>query len=161
MTEQLTIGELISWIESRNDSGAIRFEPGTYNKFAGDISKAPKAARDILERIRIINACSLHTAAMIYSTSWGMFQSMGFNIYANPSTTTISEYLSSPRLQAEQFVAFLKRTGLQDFTPTMLAKDQASRFKFSMKYNGSIVYDSPMCAALRHFGISVVVPDGN
>lgn len=159
--EQLTIAELVAWIESRGNAGAVRFEPGTYNKFAGDVMKAPKAALEILLRIQLVNKCSLHTAAMIYSTSWGMYQSMGFNIYADPSDTPISEYLSSPRLQAAQFVAFLKRNGLQDFTPGNLAEDQKRRYKFSMKYNGSIAYEQSMIVALRHFGLSVVVPTGN
>lgn len=155
--EQLTIAELISWIESRNNSGAMRFEPATYNKFAGDIAKLNKVVRDILARIQIVNRCSVHTAAMIYSTSWGAFQMMGFNIYAEDGAVPVSEYLASPRIQGTDFVAFLKRNGLQDFTPGKLAKDQSARFKFSTKYNGSIAYDEPMRAALEHFGLTVAV----
>lgn len=153
--EQLTIAELISWIESRNNIGAMRFEPATYNKFAGDIAKLNKTVREILARIQIVNRCSVHTAAMIYSTSWGAFQMMGFNVYAQDGAVPISEYLASPRVQSADFLAFLKRVGLQDFTPGKLAKDQSARYKFSTKYNGSIAYDEPMRAALEHFGLAV------
>lgn len=153
--EQLTMAEVVAWIESRNNAGAMRFEPATYNKFAGDVAKLNKAVRDILARIQIVNRCSVHTAAMIYSTSWGAFQMMGFNVYADDGAVPISEYLASPRIQAADFVAFLKRSGLQDFTPGKLAKDQSARYKFSTKYNGSIAYDTALCAALAHFGLTV------
>lgn len=157
--EQLTIAELIGWIESRNNSGAVRFEPATYNKFAGDIAQLNKAVREILARIQIVNKCSVHTAAMIYSTSWGAYQMMGFNVYAQDGAVPISEYLALPRVQGEDFLAFLKRNGLQDFTPVKLAKDQALRYKFSTKYNGSIAYDEAMRAALEHFGLAVAQND--
>lgn len=153
--EQLTIGELVAWIESRGDAAAIRFEPTVYNKFAGNISLLPKAVQVILQRIQIVNRCNVHTAAMIYSSSWGAYQSMGFNVYADECETTISDYLGSPRLQAAQFNAFLKRSGLADFTPGKLAADQAARYKFSIKYNGSIAYETGMINALTHFGLAI------
>jgi hypothetical protein len=151
-----TIADLVAWIETKNERGAIRFEPGTYNKFWGDALKANKVAQAILARIREVNACSIHTAAMIYSTSWGAYQLMGFNLYADAQgAMPVSEYLVSPTAQAASLAAFLARVGLSNVTPEQLARGQALRLKFAMRYNGAIAYEQAMIEALKHFGFSV------
>jgi len=65
--------KLISYVESNNNSFAIRFESELYKHAKSD----PK----ILETIKSINVCSTATAKMIYCSSWGKYQIMGFNIY--------------------------------------------------------------------------------
>ncbi len=152
-----TITDVIAFIESKNNRGAIRFEPATYNKWGSDAAKANKVANAILARIQIANNCSVHTAAMIYSSSWGAYQLMGFNVYAEPEfIMPVAEFLSCETVQKASVSAFLVRCSIGNVTPKQLAASQSLRLKFAMKYNGSIAYDTPLCAALEHFGFSVV-----
>lgn len=154
--ENLTLSELIRRIESRDTTSAVRFEPSTYNKFAVVNPNISKAAKEIWDRIALVNKCSRATAAMIYSSSWGAHQIMGFNLYADDFPMPVGEYLVSQSAQEGRFLAFVKRNGLQDFTPEILAKSHEMRLKFAMKYNGSIAYEQPMLAALAHFGIPTI-----
>lgn len=152
--ETLSLADLIARIESRGSNVAIRFEPLTYNKFSNP-ANVPKAAAVIVDRIRAANCCSMATAAMIYSSSWGKFQLMGFNIYADADLSRpIGEFLASPSVQLDAFGAFLKRNGLSNYNPTTLAQDQIARQKFAITYNGSIAYVDQIVAALKYFGIS-------
>lgn len=151
--EKLTLSELIRWIESRDTTGAIRFEPLTYNKFAVVDAVHSKVIGDILNRIISANKCSRSTAAMIYSSSWGAHQMMGFNVYADEFPMPVGEFLVSQSAQEGRFLSFIKRNGLQDFTPEILAKNHDMRLKFAIKYNGSIAYEKAMLSALAHFGL--------
>ncbi len=152
--EPVTLFELIAWVESRSTFGAIRFEPAVYDRFAA--GKINKAGLEILARIVAVNKCSQGTAKMIYSTSWGAVQIMGFNLYADPKfDMPIAEYLDGQGPQTRAFRSFLVSAGLQDFTPAILAKSKEARLKFSTKYNGSIAYDLALRNALNHFGLEI------
>lgn len=150
-----TIADLIAWIETKNNLAGVRFEPAIYKRFDNGILVTPSAAAaPILARIKKANACSDHTALMIYSTSWGAHQLMGFNIWGGPLYSgTVADFLGSATAQATAFFSFLRRVGLQDITPEMLAVDQTLRLKFAMTYNGSIAYEKPMLDALAHFKV--------
>lgn len=151
--EKLSLSEVVAWIESRGALSAIRFEPTVYNKFTTG-AELPKEASAILRRIQAANKCSIHTAAMIYSTSWGKFQLMGFNVYADADfSMPIGEFLASQTAQGSRLVSFLKRNGLADYTPQQLAVDQSARSHFAMKYNGAIGYANNIVAALKYFGM--------
>lgn len=153
--ETLSLADLVAYIESRGSNSAIRFEPDTYNKFTNG-APIPKEASVILARIRTANNCSIHTAAMIYSSSWGKFQLMGFNVYADVDySRPVGEFLCCQTDQNARFAAFLKRNGLFNYNPAMLAQDQAQRSHFAMAYNGSIDYANAIIGALKYFGISV------
>lgn len=151
--EPLTINELIRHVESRNRPSAMRFEPAVYQRITtGPLTQAEMS---ILGRIKEQNRCSDGTARMIYSTSWGLYQIMGFNLYTTDGISgPITEYSAASSVQDATFLQFLKRNGLQDFTPGKLAEDAALRLKFSMKYNGAIAYADALVAALAHFGIT-------
>ena len=70
--------EAIAHIESNEWQYAIRFEPATYiRKMAFD--------KIIIQDIIKYNKCSKETAFSIYSTSYGAWQLMGFNIYNKPT----------------------------------------------------------------------------
>src|SRR5574337_403618 len=77
----ISLAEVIARVESNDDSRALRFEPGVF-------SNSLAARHEILERIMLANACNRNTARMIYATSWGRFQIMGFNLYAPPAGVT-------------------------------------------------------------------------
>jgi hypothetical protein len=156
MMKYPSIADVVAWVETKNNRSAVRFEPTTYNKFGSDAARTNKIAQAILARIQIINVCSVHTAAMIYSSSWGAYQLMGFNVYAGPSfDMPVAEYLACETVQRASFVEFLTRCSIGNVTPEQLAASQSLRLKFAMKYNGSIAYETPLCAALEHFGFSV------
>jgi len=71
------INEVIKTIESSNNKYAFRFEEKLY--FLHRASKTNLSK--ILKRIRMINQCSNDTALAICSTSWGLYQILGINIY--------------------------------------------------------------------------------
>lgn len=153
--EKLTLSELIAWIESRDTTSAVCFEPTVYTRMTAQGAVINKAVKEIWDRIALVNKCSRATAAMIYSSSWGAHQVMGFNVYADDFPMPIGEYLVSQSAQQGRFLAFIKRNGLQDFTPEMLSKSHEKRLKFAMAYNGSIAYEGPMLIALAHFGLPI------
>lgn len=154
--ETLSLADLVAFIESRGSNSAIRFEPDTYNKFTDPKCVVPKEATTILARIQTANKCSVHTAAMIYSSSWGKFQLMGFSVYADADfSMPVGEFLACQSVQLARFGSFLKRNGLFNYTPAMLAADQQARSHFAIAYNGSIAYVNAIVAALKYFGISV------
>jgi hypothetical protein len=159
MEALLEIGKLIAWVETKGNFEAFRFEPAVYARrvdLAGNVRHDP-ATEEILTRIARIHACSLHTALMVYASSWGATQLMGFNLYGHCAyARSVAHYLANETDQDACFASFLLHAGLHDVTPEMLAKDQFLRLKFSMRYNGSIVYETPLIAALKHFGLVVV-----
>lgn len=61
----------------------------------------------------------------------------------------------SPRAQPVgwQLLPFANTHGLQDFNPKTLAKNENSRFEFSMKYDESIPYD---LVSRRIFSIAAI-----
>jgi hypothetical protein len=71
------IADVIKTIESSNNQYAFRFEEKLY--FLHRASKTNLSK--VLKRIRMINQCSNDTALMICSTSWGLYQILGINIY--------------------------------------------------------------------------------
>jgi hypothetical protein len=68
---------IIKTVESSNNQYAFRFEEKLY--FLHRASKTNLSK--ILKRIRMINQCSNDTAIAICSTSWGLYQILGINIY--------------------------------------------------------------------------------
>ena len=70
--------ELIAYVETCNNCKALRFEPATYAKLSITRSDSQKL---LIEKIQTANKCSWGTALMIYSSSFGATQIMGFNLY--------------------------------------------------------------------------------
>lgn len=153
---------LIGRVETANDSHQLRFEPTVFAKVNTPGTYSDRA-HAIVALIQKANACSLGTARMIFSTSWGEVQMMGFNIYgACGFKGRVVDFLTDPlqadgrrEVQVSAFHAFLKSEGLADCTPEVLAGNAPLRLHFAIKYNGSIDYVKPLIAALRHFGFNV------
>lgn len=130
-----TIADVIGDIESSHNPAALRFEPLTYEN-------APHV-NDALKSIKECNLCSLDTARMIYSTSWGEFQIMGRNLY-NPQVcgyrNNIARYLVQSNDQFITFDSFLFRMGLsiklKGSSPASLFSDPNLRIQFARLYNG-------------------------
>jgi len=100
----MKLSRLIANVESNDNQWALRFEPGTYMS-AGSNDKAAQIFASIIE----VHACSRTTAQMIYSTSWGKYQLMGFNLYGPMKLTTlpVGQFLAFPKYQDSAFLKFL------------------------------------------------------
>lgn len=124
--------QLISEIESGQNQFALRFEPLVYARDDKEM--------EIISRIAGRNNCNLRTAAMIYSTSWGQYQIMGFNLYgghlgANFEVMNVGEFLSETELQNAFFNSFVIEKGI-NYSLSEL-RDGANAYKFGSLYNGN------------------------
>lgn len=98
----IEIAKIIAEVESNSFQYAIRFEPHIYTSLKN--RKNPQILKKIVE----LNKCSYETAKMIYSSSWGMYQIMGFNIYTRGYNKSIGEFLASEAEQYNVLQEFLK-----------------------------------------------------
>ena len=99
----IKIAKIIAEVESNSFQYAIRFEPHIY------IFLKNRKNPQILKKIVELNKCSYETAKMIYSSSWGMYQIMGFNIYMKGYYKSIGEFLASKDEQYNVLQEFLKQ----------------------------------------------------
>lgn len=130
-----TIADVIAIVESSNNQKAIRFEPLTYNNNVNKVN-------NIITIIQNANKCSLGTARMIYCSSFGKYQIMGFNLY-NPASCALGinivDYLNSSSLQDSTFYSFLKSAHLDPniYTPQAMANNPNLQVQFGNVYNGN------------------------
>lgn len=97
------IVDVIKKVESANNQYAFRFEEKLY--FLHRASKTNLSK--ILKRIKMLNQCSNETAIMISSTSWGLFQILGINIYGVCGyDKSIIDYLKKVEDQEKVFKVF-------------------------------------------------------
>jgi hypothetical protein len=151
----ITIFDLIAWVETKALPHAMRFEPVVYAHLTTGIMTPAHSA--IVHKIADIHSCSLGTAQMIYSTSYGQVQIMGFNLYGVADFgKTVFDYMACDDYQRQTFDKFLKATALDHCTPATLGASHAERLHFAMTYNGSIAYEGPMISALKHFNVAVL-----
>lgn len=149
MNTHITLWEVVARVESANHDFAIRFEDGYYNrrlKNGWDES--------ILSRIRTANKCSRATAQMIYCSSWGAVQIMGFNLYnRNGMDWSVGKFMATETIQRQQFNRFLKENKLDHYTPERLAQDVEARRHFAKTYNGSYDYAVLLKHSLDFYGV--------
>ena len=88
----ITLAQVIARVESADNPYALRFEPATYLNIGQSRFDLARAAA------KSVNKCSIDTANVILSTSWGRFQIMGFNLYAK-ATHCVGEYMASDAAQ--------------------------------------------------------------
>lgn len=155
MKPTASLATVIARIESDNNHYAVRFEPGIFKKFADAAYMGRQDA--LIARIARANKCNHVTAAVIFSSSWGAYQIMGFNLYGGMiDQTPIGLFLETPSLQAHCFNQFVRQRYI-DFAPTDLAAHLTLRKNFARAYNGSLGYLILLRASLKHFGYDVVV----
>lgn len=128
-----TLEKLISVVESNGNYSATRFERKVFNRITD------KGSTPILLVIQRIHKCSMDTARSIYSTSYGAFQIMGFNIYELGYTKSVFDYINSPADQSKMFAAFLDSKQINE-TWSDLKQSAGALSNFAIKYNGSTVY---------------------
>jgi hypothetical protein len=121
----------IARIESNGFQFAMRFEPHKYE--ARD-----RHPSSIIARIKGANKCSGHTASVIYSTSYGLYQIMGFNLYSGSSPVAlvpVGEYMGNVSFQRESVVKFLEAAHLLKYSAVDLLNVGPSE-EFTKAYNG-------------------------
>ena len=154
---EIELFDIIATIESNNNFTAMRFELNVYTSI--DIQFTRPNIKSLINRIKNIHKCSYATANMIYSTSWGAIQIMGFNIY-NPNfkyQKSIVDFLNSEDDQRSLFDKFITSLNL-NYSPVILAQDANKRDDFARYYNGSgniEVYSSLIKASLQQHGFEV------
>jgi hypothetical protein len=146
--------DIISWVETKHNSSAVRFEPATYEKLSVARTDSQKA---IIANIMRANACSWGTALMIYSTSFGQVQLMGFNLYGPVAKydSNIIEFCCDETVQRITFALTVASMKLDDITVAQLAASIVARHRFAITYNGSPEYADNIVAALKSYGIPV------
>ena len=128
-----TLAEIIKLIESSNNPLAVRFEPLFYQRL-----KENNFNDRAIKRIKELHKCNTNTAYMIASTSWGLYQLMGYNLYFYDLTEkTVFEYLFD---EQEQEKAFEKFTQLKkiNFSIEELKTDPEKIRRFARLYNGDV-----------------------
>lgn len=155
--QNVQLSDIIGWIESRGNPHAMRFEPGVFSRLTTGPMTPNHAA--IVNRIVSIHGCSIPTAQVIYSTSFGLYQLMGFNLFADESANStdldVISFCTSSDEQTRIFNAFVSRETI-DCTPDHLASSACMRTEFATVYNGNaIAYAAQIVASLQYFGYTV------
>jgi hypothetical protein len=135
--------------ESNDNPFALRFERKVFNNVTNDGKITP-----VLARIMEIHHCSGDTARMIYSTSWGAFQIMGFNLYNSRFgyTGTIASFLNDTDAQGDLYALFLQEDGI-NWKWNDIKSDETKLAQFAIKYNGSTDYVANMQQAAKELGL--------
>lgn len=133
----MDLGDIIGAIESGGNPRALKFERATFEANHAPVWGAFAAVSSTIKRA---NGCDDTTAEMIYSTSWGIFQFMGFVLYVDHGwTKSIFDFVDNPVLQREMFATHVHRLNIA-FDPSELAGTSADaiskRQLFALKYNG-------------------------
>lgn len=157
-TDSVQLSDVIAWIESRGNPHALRFEPGVYARLTNGAMTPAHAA--IVKRIVSIHNCSIPTAQVIYSTSFGLYQLMGFNLYADDSVNStdldVVTFCATPKEQTRVFNAFVSRETIP-YAPQVLAQFETARETFARIYNGDEqAYAQSIVESLQHFGLAVL-----
>jgi len=122
--------DIIKLIESSNNPLAVRFEPLFYDNLK------PKTNDPAVLKIKKIHKCTYYTALMIASTSWGLYQIMGYNLYFYDLTEkTVFEYLFDEEEQEKAFQKFIEKRKI-NFSIEELKTDPEKIRKFAKYYNG-------------------------
>lgn len=120
------ITNIIKIIESSNNQYAFRFEEKLYFHHKAMRSKLSK----VIKRVKMLNNCSIDTALMILSTSWGLFQILGINIYSLCSyDKSVIAYLQNVDDQVKVFYQFC------DVQKIDLKKTEEDLINLTMFYN--------------------------
>lgn len=132
-----SLQEVVAAVESGGIRTATRYEPDVYASpwiaFGSDWATTVATAQ---LRHGGEGACSIYTARMICSTSWGAYQLMGFDLY-HPSVdcqVRFYEVLADPMIQAATWRRLVRSGGFDPDTFN-LSDDQLLE-RFARFYNG-------------------------
>lgn len=126
----IMLDRLVSRVESDDRHDAARFERAALEAYG--------CKATTIRNIIAIHNCNADTAGMIYWTSWGRYQILGSNLYADPVSYagTFAEYLNDDNDQLLRFEAFVQQRGFHyDDDVTAWASDRFDAF--AEFYNGA------------------------
>lgn len=131
------------WCESDGNYRALRFERKTFN------SITDRGTTPVLIAIARINKCSIDTARVIYSTSFGAYQIMGFNLYNGLGLTVdISTYLWDEKTQDNMYDKFVTQNDIS-YSVSDLKSNNEKLMRYAIRYNGSSVYADRVLKAIK------------
>jgi hypothetical protein len=123
------LAKVIADIESAGCAYAYRFEPATYARYINVSANALDA------QAAHTWGCSLFSAGAMLSSSYGLFQIMGFNLVKLTKMHPL-QYVQDVAEQTRVFWAFLEGCGLGGTTLAGLLADPAALLHFATCYNG-------------------------
>lgn len=129
------LAAIVAHVESNDRLDALRYEPG----FAANLS----LQHPVVKSIALVNLCTLETARVIASSSWGKYQVLGCNVYDLGYTETIADFWQSAGDQDRVFAAFLEKHAIA-YSWEELVEDMrdhkdgelSKAWKFVTTYNG-------------------------
>jgi hypothetical protein len=130
-----TLKQLIAQIESNNNPLAIRYEP----------AHNPKTY--YINRMATIANCSLPTAAVLCSCSFGAYQIMGDGLIDLGLEVSPLAYVNAPAMQDLFFNEFITRNNI-NYSLDDLRANPAHISAFARRYNGDVVAYSAKINAL-------------
>lgn len=128
-----SLADAVMQIESAGDWRAERFEPAVYGRsLTSDQLK-------IRQAIKAIHRCSDATATVIYATSYGWFQLMGFNLWGRIGIRCHkADFIQNQALQRRAFEQYARDAGIW-FEPASCADEVELHTRcqlFALRYNG-------------------------
>jgi hypothetical protein len=141
----VTLAAVVRRVESADGRALVRFEPACYQALQqGRGGLYALRPTEILEHIASANLCSPDTARMIFATSWGLYQDMGFELYGelcvSPDVVpSIAQWLGDAGLQDRMFAKWCSSHGFHAEVPL---PDDPHLQAFARLYNGAGQVDS-------------------
>ena len=124
----LDLPRLIARVESADNQWAMRSEQHVFER-----RKFNSALMDVTVKA---NRCSRYTARWILSTSWGLYQIMGFNLYGFLGwKKPVGELLASSFEQCNLFMHYCDTNGIWRAGDPREA-DDVWLLRFATAYNG-------------------------
>lgn len=139
------LAAIISRVESANNPMAQRFERKIFNRITD------QGSTNTLSAIQKANVVSSDTGRVIYSTSWGLYQIMGFNLYGMGYAGKIHDYLLDADTQMLYYAKFVTLNNI-NFTWNQMLADNGKMVSFAIHYNGNSAYETRMRQAAKELG---------
>ncbi len=135
----LSLAAAVRRMESSDGAAVMRFERGclaALEEGRGELYAL--RPEEVLRQIAAANRCSPDTARMIFATSWGDYQDMGFEIYGElclppDPVPGIREWLADKELQDRAMARWCRLHGFDSAGPL---PGDAELARFARLYNG-------------------------
>lgn len=145
--------DVVSYVESRGEISAVRFEPKLYAKLEADASVEHPKYNALINAIASANRCTGSTARVIACTSYGAYQFLGMTLYSSPINFKgpILTYWSSAELQTLWFERFVASFPFPTDWADMVHNPNNLK-RFARRYNGSTTYADALLTAAKKLG---------
>lgn len=129
----MTLAKAIASVESDGRWDAIRFEPHVYERAL----RAPIGRKAISRLMHGHGLLSRDTYRVLWSSSWGRFQIMGFNLWGDICSYDghFADFLKNHDAQEAALLNFLRANKI-NYSLAELIADREKLNDFARKYNG-------------------------